>query len=297
VNAGTMLNKGIELTVSGTLVRSKDFVWNMTLNTSRNTNSLNTDVENTNTWQTAASGKWYKKGYAVSSFWVWQLQGLNPANGYPVFHFPTKAENPNLENDPTSYMKYAGKLDPDFQAGISSSFRWKWLSLSTSFTTSLGGKKLLYKMFNIPYGDLPSAYSNMPKEFVGRWRQPGDEKRTNIPSIPSLIYNPANNEFKAPFILGIPNGDPNRTEYVYDMYNYSDARVVSASFLRCNNISVTWNVPEKLIKRSLKNVSLTASVSNPFIIVSKDFKGMDPEVATGNQPIPRVYSAILNISL
>jgi hypothetical protein len=47
---------------------------------------------------------------------------------------------------------------------------------------------------------------------------------------------------------------------------------------------------------TLKNVSLTAAVSSPFIIVSKDFKGMDPEVATGNQPIPRVYSAILNIS-
>jgi TonB-linked SusC/RagA family outer membrane protein len=296
VNAGTMLNKGLELTVSGTLVRTRDFVWNMSLNTSRNTNSLNTDVENTNNWQTAASGKWYKKGYAVSSFWVWPLQGLDPATGYPVFHMPTKAENPNLTNDPTSYMKYAGKLDPDFQAGVSSSVRWKWLTLSTSFTMQFGGKKLLYKMFNLPYGQLPSAYSNLPKEFAGRWKKPGDEKITNIPSIPSLIYNPAKNMFEAPYVLDVPNTQYGY-EYVYDMYNYSDARVVSASFLRCNNISVTYNLPEKLLRNTLKNVSLTASVSSPFIIVSKDFKGMDPEVATGSQPIPRVYSAILNVSL
>lgn len=296
VNAGTMVNKGLELTVSGTLVRSKDFVWNMSVNTSRNTNSLNTDVENTNTWQTAASGKWYKKGYAVSSFWVWPLQGLDPTTGYPVFHMPTKTEDPNLTTDPTSYMKYAGRLDPDFQAGFSTSIRYKWLTLSSSFTTQLGGKKLLYKMFNLPQGQLPSAYSNLPKEFVGRWRKPGDEKKTNIPSIPSMVYYPANNMYYAPYILGVPNGT-GEAEYVYDMYNYSDARVVSASFLRCNNISLTYNVPEKLLMHTLKNVSLTASVSNPFIIVSKDFKGMDPEVATGSQPIPRVYSAILNISL
>ncbi|HVW62227.1 MAG TPA: SusC/RagA family TonB-linked outer membrane protein [Puia sp.] len=296
VNAGTMFNKGLELTVSGSLVRSKDFVWNMSLNTSRNSNSLNTQVENTNTWQTAAAGQWYKKGYAVTSFWVWPLQGLDPTNGYPIFHIPTKAENPNIENDPTTYLKYAGKLDPDFQAGISSTIRYKWLTLSTSFTWQQGGKKLLYKMFNLPEGQLPSAYSNLPREFANRWKQPGDEKKTNIPSIPSLMYYPAANNYYPPYMLGIPNGDPVGLEYVYDMYNYSDARVVSASFLRCNNISLTYNVPEKLLRNTLKNVSLTAAVANPFIIVSKDFKGMDPEVATGNQPIPRVYSAILNVS-
>jgi hypothetical protein len=296
VNAGTMINKGIELSLSGTLVRTKDVVWNMTLNTSRNTNSLSSDVENTNTWQSAASGRYYKSGYPVTSFWVWHLQGLDPANGYPVFHVPTKAEDPELETDATSYMKYAGKLDPDFQAGISSTLRYKWLTLSTSFTTSLGGKKLLYKMFNLPDGQLPSAYSNLPKEFVNRWRKPGDEKTTNIPSIPSLIYYPAVNNYYAPYALNVP-GSENYPVSLYDMYNYSDARVVSASYLRCNNISLTYNLPEKLLHHALRSASLTASVSNPFIIVSKDFKGMDPEVATGNQPIPRVYSAILNLSL
>jgi hypothetical protein len=248
----------------------------------------------TTQWRDAAAGKLYKKGYAVSSFWVFPLTGLDPANGYPLFHIPTKQEAPNADQDPTQFMKYAGRFDPDFQAGITTSVRYKWLSLSSSFTTELGGKKLLYKMFNQPDGVLPSAYSNMPKEFVGRWKNPGDEKRTNIPSIPSLVYHPASNTYDAP---SLPIPTQQEYEFVYDMYNYSDARVVSASFLRCNNISLTYNIPEKMLRHTLKNVSLTASVSNPFVIVSKDFKGMDPEVATGGQPMPRVYSAILNISL
>jgi hypothetical protein len=81
------------------------------------------------------------------------------------------------------------------------------------------------------------------------------------------------------------------------MYNYSTARVVDASFFRCNDISLTWNVPERLLKPLyIKNLSVSAAVRNPFIIVSRDFKGMDPEVATGNQPIPRVYSMQFNVS-
>lgn len=38
------------------------------------------------------------------------------------------------------------------------------------------------------------------------------------------------------------------------------------------------------------------SVSNPFIIVSKDFKGKDPEVATGSQPLSQNYTFSVNLS-
>lgn len=86
--------------------------------------------------------------------------------------------------------------------------------------------------------------------------------------------------------------------YSAEMYNYSDARVVNASFLRCNGLSLSYTLPGNLVKKMyLKNLSFSASVSNPFIIVSKGFKGMDPEVATGSQPISRTFSLGINISL
>ena len=142
-------------------------------------------------------------------------------------------------------------------------------------------------MFSEDYvnNSTPSAYANLPHEMVNRWRKPGDEKITNIPTIPSrdipVVYTPG----------GI-------TEYRHRLYNYSDIRVVNASFLRCNSISLSYTVPEKWVKRMcLKNMSLGASVSNPFIIVSKQYKGLDPEVASGSQPISRNYSFSINISL
>ena len=109
-----------------------------------------------------------------------------------------------------------------------------------------------------------------------------------------------------PFSPGLPDsnvknnillpGSNNLYTNPYEMYNYSTARVVSASTLRYNNISINYALSERFAKKIFcKYISLGASISNPFAIVSKDFRGRDAEVATGNQPRTRSYN--LNLSL
>jgi hypothetical protein len=81
------------------------------------------------------------------------------------------------------------------------------------------------------------------------------------------------------------------------MYSYSTARVVNASELRCNNIALSYSLPEKIVTAlRCKNIRAGIGVSQPFAIVSKDFNGVDPEVATGGQPRVRSYSFNVNVS-
>ena len=184
-------------------------------------------------------------------------------------------------------MTYAGTTEPDFSGGMSTVLRWKTLTLSASFSIALGGKRFLTDLFDEDYlnNSTPSAYSNLSKDMVKRWQKPGDELHTQIPTIPHRNIP----------LVDLPNGS---TEYRHRMYNYSTARVVNASFLRCNNISLSYTVPTKIVnKMALKNLSISGSVSNPFIVVSKDYNGVDPEVATGSQPITPSYSLTLNFSL
>jgi TonB-linked SusC/RagA family outer membrane protein len=292
VNGGKLVNEGLELQLRGTIVRTRDFVWNLSLNTSKNRNRVDSDIDHSAQWQYARNGTLNKKGYPVSAFWAFRFTGLNGDHGYPEYEIPTVEENPAALGDVTEFMEYAGKLVPDFEGGLSSTWRYKTLTLATSFNLNVGGKKFLYNMFNRT--SLPSAYDNLPKEFVDRWKKPGDEAFTTIPGIPGNVETaPGSNSFVHPSVT-LPTGT-NVSRYT--MYNYSTARVVNASFLRCNSISLSYSVPREALSRySLQNLMLTASVSNPFIIVSKEFKGMDPEVATGKQPISHTYSLNLNIS-
>lgn len=281
MNGGTMENSGWELSVNFVPLRMKDFVWSLNFNTSKNYNKVTSNLEPNRSWTSAVSGTLNQDGYPVSAFWAFEYVGLSSENGVPEFNL-SGMENPLAETDATQYMKYVGKLDPDISAGLSTSVRYKSFTLSASFNLQVGGKKFLAPMFSEGmYDNTPDEYSNLPKDFARRWRKAGDEKITNIPSLPAK----GKGQFTA----------LNNTFNLYEMYNYSDLRVVNASFFRCNNISLSYNLSGKKIHFA-RNISLGLTVSNPFIIVSKDFKGVDPEVAMGAQPISRNYTFSMNIS-
>ncbi len=282
MNGGSLENYGWELSFSFAPVRTKNFIWTMGLNTSKNYNKVTSKLESNENWQQAVAGNINKQGYPVSGFWAFEFAGLNPENGIPLYNLPG-IDTPEAKTDATVYMKYMGKLDPDFTAGLNMGFRFKDLTLSTSFYLSVGGKKFLAKMFdNDMINSTPYEYNNLPKDLVNRWRKPGDEKYTNIPSLPEFG--------KASVDLS------SSSAYSYELYNYTDIRVVNASFLRCNSISLSYNLSKGWIKKFAQNMGFTFSVSNPFMIVSKDFKGKDPEVATGSQPLSQSYTLGVNLS-
>ena len=282
VNQGDMENSGYELTISVVPVRTDDFVWNLSFNTGKNTNKVKSKIDSDYSWRAATQGGLLKEGYAYSSFWAFEMDGLD-GQGLPRYVLPEIADAESRE-DVSNWMKYAGKQEADLTGGLNTSFRYKTLTLSASFNISIGGKKFLAPAFETTKGT-PNAYYNLPKELVYRWRAPGDEAITDIPALP-------HKDIKGFYL---PNGEWG--DY-HAMYNYTIGRVVNASFFRCNSINLAYTLPADLLKSmKLKGVSLNFGVSNPFIIVSKDFKGKDPEVATGSQPISQTYTLGISVSL
>ncbi|WP_163713293.1 SusC/RagA family TonB-linked outer membrane protein [Mangrovibacterium lignilyticum] len=284
VNGASMNNFGTELTVGFSPVRTKNFVWSLNFSTSKNKNEVTkVGTESAITWRTAVAGALYKKGYASGSFWAFKYDGVDPETGYPIIDLSVK-DGVDPDKDPTAYMVYAGKADADFNGSISNSFRYKQLSLSASMYLQLGGKKFL----NPPYqsSTMPTEYENLSAELNERWTP--SNTNASLPGLPDqYVYNNA---------VELP-GTNDQYAFLYDMYTYSTDRVVNASSLRVNYLSLSYNLSEKLCnKLNCKAVSLGLGVSNVFSIVSKDFHGRDPEVATGNQPRTRSYSLNLNVN-
>lgn len=285
INGGKMKNSGWDATVSFTPLRTKDMMLSLGFNFGMVNNEINSTLEPQGNWREAASGNLNKEGYAVSSFWAYRFKGLNPEHGGPEFDL-NGIERQGAEADATMYMEYAGKLDPDFTAGVSFTFRYKTLSLTSGLYFSMGNQQFLAPMGSV-YQSIPGEEYNMSTEWLNRWRKPGDEKTTHVPSLPNL----ANSAEEIPVSLG-----NTRKLQPYELYAFSTARVVDAWYLRCNNIQLSYTVPTEKLPKFLQNFSCSFSLSNPFQIRSKDFLGRDPEVALGNQPMSHDYAFSLSVS-
>lgn len=291
VNEGNITNKGWELSLRVIPVRTRNFMWSLGSSFSGNDNTINSKMESTGSWQEATSGSLNKKGYPIGSFWAFRFTGLNPENGTPLVDL-TRATADKAAEDATEYMVYMGSREPTFTLGINMVFRWKRFSFPLNFYISRGNYEFLASPYENGYM-MPSEIKNVSKELNKRWRKPGDEKYTDIPSIPSgdncrPLY---------PFTDGLGNISNSTTKlYPLDAWAYSDIRVVNAWYIRFNNLNLNYDLPDKWIKGFAKNVKISFTATNPLQIKSKDFKGRDPEIALGKQPRSQDYSVGINMS-
>lgn len=284
INGGILYNKGFEVTVSFNPVNKKDFGINISLNSSKNWNrGGKTPFEPTyEEFLKGISTSILKKGYPVDGFWSYSFAGLNPENGAPMFNY-MDVEKLEAKADPTRVLVYSGSSEPDFTGGLNLGVRYKSLTLNSSFSLLLGGHKRLpnpYRGFGAGVR-LPDATTNITKELNKRWKKPGDHKVTDIPALLTGEYR-----ISSPF-----NSNAN---LISELYQNSDALVVSSSFLRCQNLGLTWRMAnEKARKIGLNSLSVSASVNNLFVIASKRYHGFDPELE--ESVMPKRYTVSLNI--
>lgn len=288
VNGGLVYNRGAEVTISFSPVNTKNFGFNVSINSSKNWNKTGPSKQEPvlQNFISGTASMIVKEGYPLGAMWSYTFDGLNPQTGYPTYkHIPLE-EGATYNGDPSSLLTYNGSTLPDFTGGLNLGVRYKKLTLSTSFVLLMGGVKRLpspYANFDNFGRRLPDATKNLSKDIDKRWRKPGDEKTTNIPA----IYTSGTTTVASPFIKGT-NLD------IYDIYRHSDVLTVNSSFLRCNNLSVGYSFDEKLVKKlRISSLRISGTVNNLFVITSKEFNGYDPEL--GNSVMPKTFSFGINI--
>lgn len=295
LNGGRIYNEGLEFSLNMTPFKRKDFVWTIGLNASKNWNSSQNDDLTAKAdrltkgqFLGGSSQRPLKKGKPLSSFWSYSFAGLNSENGYPEFNL-LDVETYDPEVDPTTFLVYSGQSQPSFTGGINTSVRYKSLQLSAYFSALVGAKKRLPNPYaNFVSGKLPDPINNLSKDLTKRWKKPGDEATTIIPALYTSV-DPLYN-------LTTPDGITTNSRY--DMWANSDAMVVDASFLRCTQIALSWNMPKMWCQKfRATSFSLNATVSNPFVIASKRFDGFDPELSTNSSQsvMPKVFSFGLSV--
>ena len=97
----------------------------------------------------------------------------------------------------------------------------------------------------------------MTHAFINRWQAAGEEARTDIPTILSRRQYATNNNLR----------------YAYNGYNYSTARIAKGDFIRLKEISLAYDLPTSLIKRTpLRSASVKVQAYEPLPPVLPDKK-------------------------
>lgn len=275
-NVGEMENQGIELTVGGDIIRTRDWNWSVEMNLGHNRNRIkelygnNTEIIRSGGIGIAGEAdKILKKDYDSDSFYMVEWAGVNPETGAPQWYKYTKDENGNItgreitENYAEADQVICDASTPKLFGGFNTTLAWKNIDLTAVFGYSIGGK--IYNYSRQEY-DSDGAYTdrNQMKLMDGwtRWEKPGD-----IATHPVASYNNSSNSNKA------------STRYLED-----------GDYLKLRSLTIGYNL--KLPKYYIQNMRIFFTGENLFCVTG--YSGVDPEIpASGGSVIgstgPSVY--------
>ncbi len=283
-NYADLKSHGIEFSVGGTPVRLRNFSWQTNLTFGYNTNEITRADNFPLIFDLVVPEGGALVGHPVRGLYSIPFAGLTD-EGVPRF-LSEKGDTSvgvYLQSDQIGNLKYEGPIDPTILGGFTNTFNYKNISFSVHVSYQLGNKIRLYPSFRSGYSDLDA----LPNEFKNRWVLPGDEQVTNIPSIVS------------PYLNFDFDGAGN---YPYNIYNYSDVRVVDGSFVRLKTVRLSYSIPQSIVNRTpFNNLSLDLTGNNLFLIYADpDLNGQDPEFFNAGgvaQPLSKQVILSLKIGL
>jgi hypothetical protein len=283
-NYADMTSKGVDLLLSGPIVKGRNFNWKTNLTFGYNTTEITNAVNEPTIFDLVKAEGGNTNGYPVNSLFSIKFAGLDHVNGTPTFidQDGKTSQDVDLQDQDISNLHYQGSVDTKFTGGFSNTFIYKDFSLNVFLTFQAGNKIRLYPVFSTGYSD----FNAMPKDFYDRWEMPGDETVTNVPSIVDIYTRYLISGGTSP----------------YNTYNYSDARVADGGFIRLKTVSLTYNVPSNSLKKiGFSTLGFTASAINPWLIYSDSkLRGQDPEFFnTGGvaQPIQKQFTLTIRAGL
>lgn len=277
-NIATLYNQGLEISLGSTVVKNRDYLWDINLQMSTVKNEI-TEIPD----PFVSGSKRWDVGHSIYDYYLYDYYGVNAETGAALYHVWKSDESGvtspqyNENGDPVLSEKYTDSEKgytgdsaiPDLFGSLINTVKYKNFQLDFMFTYSLGGKILDYN-----YADLMNEgdYGNaIHKDQLNGWRKAGD-----VTDIPRLEYG---------------NSNINPT---------SDRWLTDASYLALKNVNISYSFNQKKIKDfGIKELKVFATGENLFMMTAR--KGMDPQEAfsgtTSNVYLPsRVFSLGVNVS-
>jgi TonB-linked SusC/RagA family outer membrane protein len=277
-NVGSMYNKGIELTLNGTPIQTKDFSWTSSFNVTSNTNMVTaldpTLPEITTSTSGSESVNKSKVGYPLGYLFVIKTGGVDPATGRRIFinsagtpvyyQFVAPAGQFNYSNaDGTKYVGPGGvtaisqgsdgvyyqSTQPKVYGGFDNTFHYKGFDLNVLLTYQLG----FYVYYGTYAGLRDQRFWNNSVDVLRAWKKAGD-----ITDMPRSVY-----------LDNVSNGSAMPL----------DINVFKGDFVKLRNVTLSYNISKKILDR-VKIANARFYVSGQNLGIWTKYPGPDPEVSS-----------------
>ena len=298
VNYANVTNQGVDVALSGTILKSKDWNWTAAFNMGYVKNEVTKSKSTAQTKYLVQSvytpGEVYE-GKPVNGMFSYRFAKLDD-KGMPMFYDKDGnvlgVDSDEIVNFPYDLenLKYEGTRDPMLSGGLNTRVSYKNVSLSMLFAFGL---KNVVRLPSRAYVSAPNSDENANSSIKDRWRPGKDNTGKTIPAL-------------SPGDGLIMTADDNF--YATDWYNLSDATVIPGDYLRFRNLMVEYRLPLRWVNKvvigdkKLSAVTLKFQAQNLFVLADKRLKGYDPETinyttnAYGSLPLARTFTLGLNVN-
>lgn len=290
INAGTMKNSGVEVTLNGTPIKTGDFQWDVNVNFATYNNEvveLHPDVQSIGRGGTWAAELRIQEGYPYMGIWGADFiredyevledgsvrnegEVVIGTNGFPIGR---------------TARYFLGSAIPDYTGGVRNTFTYKGIRMGVLIDFQKGG--------SIHSTSLQWAtYSGMTEESVFH---DGVDIRENGLVLDGVTETGAENTVNVSA----------QTYYQSYWWLAATPNVYDASFVKLREVSLSYSLPASLIQNTPFNSVSVGAFGRNLAILSSQIPHLDPQVITGsgndqgleNAQVPPTRSIGFNIGL
>ena len=178
VNFGQMNNKGLDLSLSGQIIRTKDLFWSMTLTGGHvmdKIQKISDDIKDdiTNPYDSSKPKILLQEGGSQYDIFAMRSAGIDPATGKEIFIKKNGEYTYDYDEDERVAV---GNTNPILQGSWMNTVRYKGFSVSIATTYTFGADYYNSTLQN-KVENINAEYNVDRRVFTDRWKQPGDHTR------------------------------------------------------------------------------------------------------------------------
>jgi TonB-linked SusC/RagA family outer membrane protein len=260
-----VVNKGIEIQLTGDVIRNKDVLVQLGANYSYNRNEVNNRNGVTGIADPNLGSAWFGDGEAFGTWYIVRFAGVNPANG-DALYYDADGNITNVYDVDNNSVILSGKSQyAPINGGFFGFFKYKGFELDARFAYQFDRYMSNNSRFFIENTNFPTF--NQSVEMLNIWQQPGD-------------------------ITTIPRAGQG---------SQFDTRLLeNASFVRLKTLTFSYNLPRTFADQiGLK--SLRVYVQGQNLLTFTRYRGLDPETNARfdgfSYPVAKTFLLGLNVKL